>query len=180
MTCRIPLALRSGLAWTCGPARQQGLPTRLVPVACRDQPRIVPAVAVPSTRSTCSGEALVVKSNRIRSSEHATWHLSKSEMLGGDWTSIFGSLQQLGAKVDGTVGDANPLDAIEDALSRRSRCPSATRWPSSRFPSQYIHQLWICAARTASESPGRSHEGRGSPRPHTPDLGLRPASGPAA
>jgi hypothetical protein len=68
-----------------------------------------------SARSTCSGEALVVKSNRIRSSEHATWHLSKSEMLGGDWTSIFGSLQLLRAKVDGTVGDANPLDAIEDA-----------------------------------------------------------------
>jgi hypothetical protein len=45
-------------------------------------------------------------------------------MLGGDWTSIFGGLQQLRAKVDGTVGDANPLDAIEDALSRRSRCPS--------------------------------------------------------
>ena len=43
-----------------------------------------------------------------------------------------------------------------------------------------VHQLWICAARTASESPGRSHEGRRSPRPHTPDLGLRPASGPAA
>jgi hypothetical protein len=43
-----------------------------------------------------------------------------------------------------------------------------------------IHHLWICAARTASESPGRSHEGRRSPRPRTPDLGLRPASGPAA
>jgi hypothetical protein len=43
-----------------------------------------------------------------------------------------------------------------------------------------VHQLWICAARTASESPGRSHEGRRSPRPRTPDLGLRPGSGPAA
>jgi hypothetical protein len=32
-----------------------------------------------SARNTCSGEALVVKSNRIRSSEHATWQLSRSE-----------------------------------------------------------------------------------------------------
>jgi hypothetical protein len=30
-------------------------------------------------------------------------------MLFGDWSSVFGSsLQQLRAKVDGTVGDANP------------------------------------------------------------------------
>ena len=58
-----------------------------------------------SARSTCSGEALVVTSNRIRTSEHVTWHLSRSEMLGGDWSSVFGSLQQLRAKVAGAVMD---------------------------------------------------------------------------
>jgi hypothetical protein len=64
---------------------------------------------------------------------------------------------------------------LNQDLGRGAQCRSCCR---RRRP--YPRPLWICAARTASESPGRSHEGRRSPRPRTPDLGLRPASGPAA
>jgi hypothetical protein len=46
-----------------------------------------------------------------------------------------GQLQKLGAEVDGTVGDANPVKAIEDALSRRKYSEIIlSTLPSGVFP----------------------------------------------
>ena len=73
-----------------------------------------------------------------------------------------GQLRQLGAEVDGAVGDANPLKAIEDALTQRrceeiilSTLPSGvSRWLGQDLPHKVKRKFKVPLTVVTASRPG--------------------------
>jgi hypothetical protein len=98
---------------------------------------LVPATAHAHRESTMDRLAAAPLPGDLSWSEEADYDHARRQLEFG-----IEQLQKLGAEVDGDVGDANPVKAIEDALSRRkydeiilSTLPSGiSRWLGQDLP----------------------------------------------